>query len=130
MLNKFVVELSCEDSSDACDWLDAMHHSKQIARLLDDPNENSLLCELGKVCDDVLGVDEIVTDGSKTYNRFRSSSSLMASQQTAKNAPPVNYDAECNLRCNLFGKMLAMAVLKGTRVVSAEEFDSFFKGKK
>jgi len=129
MLNKFVVELSCEDSSDACDWLDAMHNSKQIARLLDDTNENSLLCELGRVCDDVLGVDEIVTDTvhNKKFNRFRSSSSLVASQQTAKTTPLVNEDAEVNLRCNLFGKMLAMAVLEGKPFYSAEKFDSFFK---
>lgn len=128
----FVVGPQCDETTDLA-WLDRMHHSKQIARLVEHTDDNPLLRELGTVCNDVLGVDQIVSTGEKTSTRFRSGKSL--STELASNPVDQVHNSDLGglnpmveLRYNLFGKMLANFHENDGKFLQAEEFDKCFKG--
>lgn len=127
----FVVESQCDETNDL-GWLDRMHYSKQIARLVDDTSNNPLLVELDTVCNDVLGVDQIIVNGDKTSKRFRSANTIFASKKIASPIASnefIGVDPMVELRYNLFGKMLGhYASNVDAKFISAEDFDKCFKG--
>ena len=116
----FLAEIHSDESIDLA-WLDNMHHSKQIARLLENTDANPLLCELGMVCNDVLGVDQIVSTGEKTSTRFRSGKSLeLVDLDIVEIVETKNDNPAKELREELF-----VAMLEKNLLVSPENFERF-----
>lgn len=127
----FLAEVHSDEAIDLA-WLDRMHHSKQIARLVEHTDNNPLLRELGTVCNEVLGVDQLIFTNGKTSTRFRSATSLAGESATVEQtANDANLDGDnpmVELRYNLFGKMLANFHENDGKFLQAEDFDKCFKG--
>jgi hypothetical protein len=94
--------VSCEDSRDCADWIDAYNHSRQIARLVDDTSNNALLVELERVCSETMGANMLSSDGKFRFVPIMQEAAIVADSPR----DVVNYNAECELRNNLFGLML------------------------
>jgi hypothetical protein len=126
-MSLFDENVSCEESQDCLDWVEAYRHSRQIGRLLDDTSENPLLAQLDHVCSETMGIDEIVgiNEKGKIVTRFNP---IMRKTAIADDvaADVVNHNAECELRNNLFGKMLGN-LANGGKMLSPEQFDNCFK---
>lgn len=117
--------VSCEESQDCLDWVEAYRHSRQIGRLLDDTSENPLLAQLDHVCSETMGADLLSSDGKFRFVPIMRKATI--ADDVA--ADVINHNAELELRNNLFGKMLGN-LANGGKMLSPEDFDKCFKGAK
>lgn len=152
-MSLFDEKVSCEESQDCLDWVEAYRHSRQIARLLDDTSENQLLSDLNRVMENCMGISSddvsrfakntapqlegyVVDKRQGTISEYcadyvENFVPIMREPAYVADSPrdAVNHNAECELRNNLFGKMLGN-LANGGKMLSPDDFDKCFKGDK
>ena len=130
-MSKFDDKICVEDSWLSAELLayhEAIRHSRQVARLLDDADENPLLSELGAVCGEVLGVQQIVNlPSGKLAKQFRSENSIGKNPAAGTTKEVIGTTAQ--QRLNLFALMFDECQANNRELLSPEQFDKCFEGR-